>query len=129
MSGKIIAIARRDAQRFISNGGFEVEIEISTPKSEKQAIIKGWGTLHHLSYDTDGSLIESKNAHVNITETELLKYDLPYRDEVGQISLRNWRVSYKDAGGILGRYVIIQNHPSQTLGCIVCILGDFENDR
>jgi len=125
MSGSLLQSIRQDAKRYITSGGFEENINITTPDDAQSFNITGWATKHHLNFDTDGTQINSKNAHICIDEQKLVDVGYPVRTNE-EVNLLGHKVIVKDSSGIDKKYVIRENFPDETFGLIVCILGDFE---
>lgn len=126
MSGNLFQLAKRDAKFFVSNGGFEEDIELVTPSKDKTLLLTGFATKHHINFDSDGNPINSKNVHICIDESVLVANGYPVRNAKGEIFLKNHQVSFSDSSGIVKTYVVRENFPDETLGLIVCILGDLK---
>ena len=125
MEGGILQSAKADAKRHITEGGFESDITITTPDGGVTLATTGWATKHHLNFDTDGTLINAKNAHICLDEQKLEDAGYPVRiDE--EVSLINHKVTVKDSTEVAKNYIIKETFPDETLGLIACILGDFE---
>lgn len=124
MSGSLLTIARSEARGYLSSGGFEELIDLKTPDGAIAVQINGWATKHHLNFDTDGTVINSKNAHICLSETELVELGYPVRVNE-EVSLKDHLVTVKDSSGLEKNYVIRENYPNETLGLIACILGDY----
>ena len=121
----LIEQAKGDWQRFSSDlNGWGVEITLTAPTAEV-ANIAGLGTNHHIGIDTDGNPINTKNAHITISEQLLVDAGYPVRVN-NEVSLLQHRVSYKDSTGVTKEYVIEETFPDETIGMITCILNDFE---
>lgn len=126
MSGNILQLARKDAKFFLSKGGFESDIEMRTPDNTQSILLTGFATKHHFSYDTDGNAINAKNVHISIDEDVLVKNGYPVRNKKGEITLIRHTVIVADSSGEKKTYVVRENFPDETLGLIVCILGDLK---
>lgn len=126
MSGNLFQLAKRDAKFFVSNGGFEEDIELVTPSKDKSLHLTGFATKHHINFDSDGNPINSKNVHICIDESVLVANNYPCRNAKGEVFLKNHNVSFVDSSGIIKTYVVRENFPDETLGLIVCILGDLK---
>lgn len=122
--GSILDRARTDAKRYVTSGGFETEIVISTPDNAVQLTLNGYSSKHFVSFDSDGNSISSKNAHICIDEDILTTNNYPTRNSRGEVSLLNHRVSCADSTGDVKNYIVRENYPDESLGLIVCILGD-----
>lgn len=128
MSGSILQKARRDARKYITRGGGEENITLTSADGLTVLETKGWVSKHWINFDTDGSSVNSKNAHITLDEALLVESNYPVRNENGEVFLRKHRVSTPDSTGIVKNYVILEWLPDETLGLIVCILGDYESN-
>lgn len=127
MTGRLLLDARKQARKFIQSGGTEEDIILTHPSGSPVLDLKGIHTKHWMAFDTDGAQINSKNAHILISEQDLIDASYVYRDPKTQnIDLKKHRISSKDSSGILKHYVINETYPSETFGLIGCILGDFK---
>jgi hypothetical protein len=127
MAGKLLQQARKDARKFLGSGGFEEDIILSNPTKTKTLNLKGFHSKHFISFDSDGNQINSKNAHILISEKDLIESDYPYRNQkTKNIDLYKHRIEAVDQNGELKKYVINENYPSETFGLIICILADAE---
>lgn len=125
MTGELLNAIRSDAKRYITEGGFQEDITISTPSGSFSLETTGWHTKHHINFDTDGAPINAKNAHICLDEKKLIEggYVVRVNEEV---FLLNHKITVKDSSGEDKHYIIKEHFPDETLGLIVCILGDFE---
>jgi len=122
----ILDQARIDTQRITTDlNGWAVAITF-TDLEDEVVTINGLHTKHHLGIDTDGNMINSKNAHISFSELEIDANGYVIRNSNQEVSLKNKRVTVKDSTGIAKDYVIKESYPDETIGLIVCILGDFE---
>lgn len=125
--GSLLEQARKDARKIINSGGFQEKITISNPSGVLIKELNGLHSKHWISQDTDGNLINGKNAHICIFEQDLIDAGIVTRNPGNQnVALRNYIVSVKDSTGIEKLYIINECFPSETLGVIVCILGDYK---
>jgi len=124
--GVLLEAARSDAKKYITEGGFESDITITTPSNFVPLTVlttTGWATKHHLNFDTDGTQINAKNAHICLDEKTLKDAGYPVRVNE-EVRLINHQIIVKDSSGIDKNYIIKENFPDETLGLIVCVLGD-----
>lgn len=128
MAGSLLEQARKDAMNIINSGGFEEDITLTNPQGLSLEI-KGLHSKHWLAQDTDGNLVNGKNAHITISEQVLNSNNYKTRNQTGNIDLRNHIVLVKDSTGIPKKYIINECFPSETFGLIVCILGDYKDIR
>ena len=124
----LIDQATQDWQRFSSDTeGWGVSINIETPSGSQNVDIAGLATKHHIGIDAEGNLINTKNAHISFAEKLLTDEGYPVRNTEGEVALFNHRVNYADSTGVIKKYVIREWFPDETVGVIVCILGDFDD--
>ena len=122
----LIEQAKGDWQRFSSDPKtWGIAITLTAPSAEV-ANIAGLATKHHIGVDSDGNAINTKNAHITISEQLLVDAGYPVRDSDNEVAIINHRVSYKDSTGVAKEYVIEETSPDETIGMITCILNDFE---
>jgi hypothetical protein len=117
---------KKDIEDITGNPNeFGREIIFVAP-DESMATVTGLHTKHHLGIDTDGNPVNSKNAHISISEYYLALQDYPVRNQAGEVNLKNHKVTVKDSTGNDCTYVIREWFPNETIGLITCILGDYE---
>ena len=126
MAGNLLNKARRDSKKYVTKGGFQEDIILETANGLISIETTGFVSKHHIDYDSDGSSINSKNAHICLSEEELVLKAYPVRNSSNEVYLLNHKVLTKDSSGIAKNYVIKEWFPDETLGLIVCILGDYE---
>lgn len=101
---------------------FGVSIVLTSPLGVVTTLT-GIHTKHHLGIDTDGNMVNSKKASIAFSESFL-----SCRNSSEEVSLTNYRVSVKDSTGIIKEYIVQQWFPDETIGLIVCILEDYDNN-
>ena len=122
----LIDQAKSDWQRFSSDPDlFGISIDFEAPSLETATIV-GLATKHNIGVDTEGNLINTKNAHISVSEKLLTDAGYPVRNTSGEVDLKGHRIDYIDSTGASKKYVIQQSFPDETVGMIVCILEDFE---
>lgn len=126
----LIDQARKDALAITSNlaTGFGREIAI-TPKGGGTTVnIVGLATKHHIGFDPDtGISVNVKNAHITFHEKLLTDLSYPVRNANGEVDLYGHKVVTADSTETDKEYIIREFFPDESLGLIVCILGDFES--
>ncbi len=127
MSGSILKAAMADARKIITQGGFGEALTLATPSGDMSIPLKGLASKHHLSFDLDGNPLSSKNAHVCVSEQDLLDAGYPVRNARQEVDLHKHKVSVPDSSGVVKNYVVRENFPDETLGLITLILGDWES--
>jgi len=121
----LILQAQKDVQSITSNNKeFGVNMTLTAPTGEVATVV-GLHTKHHLSIDTEGNAVNSRNAHVSVSEYELNAQYYPVRDSSGDVNLKNHLVKVKDSTGVEITYICKQWFPDETVGLIVIILGKF----
>lgn len=127
--GSLLKKAKLDASKMILSGGFSVDIELTTPDKSTSYETSGLATKHHINISSDGLPINSKNAHVLLDEKKLIELGVNVRDLNNEVKLINYFVKVKDSSDFLREYVISENLPNETLGMIVCILADVDDNN
>jgi hypothetical protein len=127
----LIDQARRDWKSITSDKdrGFAVEMLLTAPDGET-ATITNLHTKHHAAIDFSSGApmkVNSKQAHISFSESQASDSNPLYvlRNADGEVYLQNHRVTVKDSTGLDKVYVIDQWWQNETLGVIVCILGDY----
>jgi len=120
--------AKSDWQRFSSDPdawGISISFQAPGPGNENADIV-GLATKHHITIDTDGVAINSKNTHISVSEQLLVDEGYPVRDGSQEVAMLRHRVKYTDSTGVEKEYAIQEMFPDETVGMITFILGDFE---
>lgn len=127
----LIAQAKADIEAITSNlDEFGVSMTLTAPAPGNETVtLVGLHTKHRVSLDTEGNFVNAKNAHISISEKFLTDADYPVRNDRGEVFLFNHRVSVADSTGTAKEYVIREWMPDESVGLIVCILGDFEEEE
>lgn len=121
----ILERARRDARRITSNAdsGFAVSAIFTAPNNTT-ATVNVIHSKHHMGVDTDGNIVNSQNAHVNVSEILLTAQGYPVRVN-NKVKLNNHRVAIADSTGVTINYIVKQWMPDETLGTILLILESY----
>ena len=126
MPSPFLDIVRRDVKMYVNKTGYQEEIEMTTPDGSMTINITGWAVKHHISFDSDGNQVNSKNARATIDEDVLVANGYPVRNANKEIALVRHLVSFKDSSGEVKNYVVRESFPDETLGMICLILGDYK---
>ena len=121
--GTILTMARFDAQRILNGGGFETSISIT--KSTVVTVVNGLAPVHHITFDTEGNPVNSKVAHVTISEATLVAAGFSPRNASNEVAMRLVLVSFADSAGITRIYTVKENFADEMLGVIVLTLGNY----
>lgn len=98
---------------FVAPGGQTVTINGRTNKI-------------HIKFDYDGTPVNGKNATITVAEKAMVDAGYIIRNANGEVDLYNHKVSWVDSTGASATYSIKQTFPDESIGLIVCILGDFK---
>jgi len=119
--------AKSDWQQFTTNttGGFGTAITLTAPNSTQLSIV-GLATKHHIGIGLDGEMVHTKNAHISFSEKQLIDAVYPYKNAGGEVNLSGHKATWIDSRGSSITYVIREFFPDETIGVILCILGDLD---
>lgn len=121
----LIQQAKLDIQQITSNlNDFGVEITLLNPTGET-ITITGLHTKHHMTYDAEGKPINGRNAHLSFSEGVLVNYTI--RNSKGEVDMKGHVATINDSTETPKTYVVREWFPDETIGLIVCILGDYVN--
>lgn len=121
--GRTLTLARRDARRILTEMGFETEVTFTS--GETIVRVNALTPVHHLSFDTEGQAVNTKNAHITVSEEALLEAGFSTRNTEGEVYMRGVLVSFSDSTGEQKTYTVKENHADETLGVIMLILGSY----
>lgn len=123
----LIDTINKDIQNITTNkNGFGVDINVTTPDGLTSVDVVGIHTKHHFGLNEDGQQVNTKNAHIAISEKTLLDAGYTVRGANEEVQMVDHKVIVKDSSGVDKNYIIRQCFPDETIGLIVFILGDFE---
>lgn len=115
-----------DIKNITSNlNDFGVQISLIRPNNQ-EFIINGIHTKHHLGIDTDGNMVNSKKSSIAFSESLIKTFSI--RNSFNEVDLRGYKINVKDSTDILKNYIVQQWFPDETIGLIVCILEDYDNN-
>lgn len=116
--------ARRDIIRF-SQKEWSVDLLIED-LSGLAVTVKGFASKHHLGIDPQtGIPVNTKNTHCSISEKVLTDAGFSVRNADKEVMMVGWKVTWTDSSGTQFIYKINETMPDETLGLIVCFLGDY----
>ena len=122
----LIEQAQQDIKDITTNlDGWGVDMKLVAPDLT-ELDLQGLHAKHHMGYDTEGNMVNTKNAHVSISEDILADAGYPYRDANDEVNLNGHLVTVKDSTRLDITYIIREWYPDETIGLIVCILGVYE---
>lgn len=105
--------------------GHAVPVDLVTPDGLLTITIAGLTSIHHMQFNGDGRPVNVKNAALSFSESAL--YDnYPVRNDKGEVYMKGHLVKFKDSTGTERTLVVKENHPNQTIGAIVLILGEYK---
>jgi hypothetical protein len=120
-----LALAREDWNKFLTSGGFEVDLTLTPPDPYIPIQIKGIYAKHHNSISTEGIPINARLTRISFLESDLILAEYPVRNSSGEIAIVRHLVDFVDSTGTSKRYIIKETFPDETVGVITCILGDY----
>ena len=120
-----IANAISDVKRFVTTGGFGIDIVLTPPGGADPVTVKGITSRHHITYDNEGYPLNSTNSHVTLVESSLTDAGITVRNSRDDVALENFLLRYTDGTGTERTYKIVQTKPSETLGLIICEVGRY----
>lgn len=122
--------AQADIDHITSNiNDWGVEITLTAPTGEI-ALLNGLHTKHHLGVSNEGTIVNTKKAHVSFSENNLISANpnYPLRNNDSEVDLLAHKVEVKDSTGISKPYIVQAWFPDETIGLIVMTLDDFGTD-
>lgn len=123
----LVEQAKKDWQQITSaSGGFGVDITFTSPTAQT-VTIKGLFAKHHLGIDDSGQAVNTRTAHISFSEKLLTDAVYNLRNADNRVDLKRHIVEVKDSTGLIGKYVIREWMPDETIGVILCNLGDFKD--
>ncbi len=122
----LLAQAKRDIEQITSNlNGWASVLRFTNPLGV-DITINGIHTKHWIQTDpADGRQINSKNAHISFSEKFMTDLGHSIRNADGEVYLAGYKVHVSDSTGFEKDYIIREWFPDETIGLIVCILGDY----
>lgn len=119
--------AKRDIERITSNTDEWAQSAVLTATNGTTLTVALIHTKHHLGIDAElQKWANTKNAHISVSEQQLIDGSYPYTNPDGEVDLLNHKVAVADSAGVTITYKIEQWFPNKTIGLITCLLGDFE---
>jgi hypothetical protein len=121
--------AQRDIERITQDlSGFGKAMVLIWPDGQELPII-GLHTKHHMAIDPETNLqINVKNAHASFSETPITLAGMSVRNAQREVSLAGFKIRAVDSAGLVWTYVVTSWFPDESIGLIVCILGDYEQN-
>lgn len=123
----IIDKARRDARRYTSNqNGFGQPVTFKAPTGQTETIGARFTKITLPNDNPEGTAAVTLQAHVTFSEKLLTDLNYPVRDENGKVHLASHLVTATDSTGTAETYVVRVWHPDETIGIVVCELGEYK---
>jgi hypothetical protein len=121
----ILEQARKDFQSILESTDWSSDVTIDS--GVLSATVKAWASKHHFSINLDTGLpINGKNVHISVSEQTLLDAGFVIRNATTkEVEIRNWKLTYTDSSGNAFDYLINDAMADETLGVLVCYLGDY----
>jgi hypothetical protein len=137
----LLEIARDDIKRITTNlnewsvlmtfktptaGPFDYTFDFTFNNSQMFTMIGLHSKVTLRVNGETGQVINTKQAHVTVSERFFTQNNYPIRDSNNEVNLRDHQVAVKDSTGKICIYIIREWYPDETLELVVCILGDLE---
>lgn len=129
MNGGLFNLIKRDAKFFVTNAGYQVDIQMITKDGTLTVDITGWAVKVTGSFDSDGNQVNTKNVHITIDEDVLTNKGFPVRTNkkgIEEVDLSGVKVNFTDSSGNLKNYIVREQFPDENLGLINIGLGDYK---
>ena len=110
--------------KLLTNRDFAIPISFVAPTSETSTI-NGWTSQHHIDFDTDGNMVNSKKVHVTISESDLTDANYPVRNTYSEVYLKNHLVTVKNSTQNTKQFKVAQWFQDERLGLITIILQEY----
>lgn len=117
-------LVKRDAKRYVNEGGYERDIIMLTPDKSKTINFTGWAVKHVISFDSDGNQVNTKISRATVDEDVLISKGITVRNAKGEIALLNYKLKFADSSGVVRGYNVREQLPDQNFGLIMLILED-----
>ena len=124
MVGNLLARARQDVKKIVTNSGFQNDVFLINPLSMAFIQLKGLTSKHWIKFDTDGSPINAKNVHLNLVEEDIQALGFETKGKNGNVKLIDYYVIVQDSTNVYKNYQVKEVYPNESLGLIVFILGN-----
>lgn len=119
--------AQADIKRIRTDlAGFTKSLAFTSSDGLQMAIIFGMFAKIHMATDTDGNAVNVKKAHVSVSESALTDLGYTTRNAENLCILKGHKILVTDSTGVIYSGIIKEIFPDETIGLIVCFLGDFE---
>jgi hypothetical protein len=119
---------KSDIERITSDlSGFAKNI-VMIPPGGAAVTFNGLHTKISMGYDLDGNIVNSRKAHISISEKYFIENNYPLRNVKGEVELSGHKVNVTDSTGVVKNYYIQSSYfPDETIGLITCILFERED--
>ena len=117
--------AKADAANILSNSDEWGESLIFDDGNGSIVTVNGLYVEHHMDVDEQGNKVIGKNGRVTVSEQTLIDAGYTVRDSNNDVDLKNHKVSVNHQNGSVVKYRIEYIQPDETLGLILCYLGDY----
>ncbi len=123
----LIEQINNDIQRITSNSNeFGVNIELIAPNGQRANIV-GIHPKVHLGVDTEGNIVNSRQARITFSERTLVGVNVnyPLRNANGDVDLKKHLVNVADSTGNIKNYRVQSWMPDETIGLILVQLESY----
>jgi hypothetical protein len=123
----LIARAKADIERITSDlNGFATVLKFHAPTGQDAQINGRFTKITIRDPEGEGAAVDTKEAHISFSEKFLKDLAYPLRNAANQVHMQGHTVRATDSNGDELLYSIRTWAPDETVGLIVCELGDFD---
>ena len=125
MTGALRELMRSDAQKIVSEGGFETAITF-TDLSANTETVQGTATIHSTVFDSETGLpAKGKNAHVTVCVSDFETLDAyGNTKEPNEVAMAKWGVSFTWIDGKTWKFKAESVTPTYSFDLVTIELGD-----
>ena len=125
----LVAQMQSDAKQILTDlKGFAVNVTFTTPSSYDPQVTKTCPAVaikHNTGMNEFGAAISSKTSRITVYESALIDLGYPTRDSNNKLALKDHKINFVDASGLVYYGVIRNNNPDDMIGYIRCDIGDW----
>lgn len=117
---------RKDITRITTDlNGWGAPIQFVSPTGQIANVV-GQHTEIWFELDTEGNLVNTKQANVAVTNESLIAAGYTFRDSNGEVSFRKHKINVANVSGVTLNYIAKTWHPDETTGLILIFLDLYQ---
>ena len=119
--------AKEDLQTYTSDpNGWGTSILLENADNSESVTLFGLAVKHHLGINTEGNFANVKTAHISFSEQLVIDAGFVIRNSEGEVHMPKYKATFADNRGVQVKYIIREWFPDESLGSILCFLGDYK---